>query len=179
MHALSNGLVGAAALTAVHQAARRYVPDAPRMDVVGMRAFARLFRLAGVDPPGGERLYALTMAGDLLSNGIYYSAVGSSGSKAVWPRAVALGLAAGVGAVVLPEPLGLGKPPHIERPRTRLLTVALYLTGALVAAAAASRGRPEKPPHIRRATGALAARYSPDQPPGKVRGPRGGSPKAR
>jgi hypothetical protein len=140
MHALANGLVGAAVLTAIHQAARRYIPDAPRMDIVGMRAFTQLFRIAGVEPPERQRLYALTMAGDLLSNGIYYSAVGSSGSRGVWPRAVALGLAAGVGAVVLPEPLGLGKPPHIERARTKLLTVALYLTGALVAAAAASNG---------------------------------------
>jgi hypothetical protein len=138
MHALASGFIGAAALTAVHQAGRRYIDDAPRMDVVGMRAFDRLFRLAGAEPPQGERLYALTMAGDLVSNGLYYSAIGGGGSGAVWPRAVTLGLAAGLGAVALPEPLGLGKPPHFDRVRTRLLTVAWYLSGALVAAAASS-----------------------------------------
>ena len=140
MHALASGLIGAAALTAVHETARRFIPQAPRMDLVGMRALGRMSRFAGLEPPERERLYAFTMVGDLVSNAIYYSAVGSGGSRGVWPRAVALGVAAGVGAVVLPEPLGLGKPPHIERVRTRLLTVAWYLTGALVAAAAATRG---------------------------------------
>lgn len=142
MNALASGFVGAAALTAVHQVGRRVIPDPPRMDIVGMRALERLLRFAGIEAPEPPRLYNLTMAGDLLSNGVYYSAVGR-GDEA-WPRAVLLGLAAGIGAVALPEPLGLGKPPHVERLRTKLLTVAWYLTGALVAAAVARGGAPRR-----------------------------------
>lgn len=144
MHALASGLAGATALTAVHEIARQIIPDAPRMDVVGMRGIARLCRLAGREPPDTDQLYGITMAGDVISNGIYYAAVPGNSRAATWMRAVTLGLAAGIGAVLLPEPLGLGKPPHVERTRTQVLTVAWYLTGALVAAAVADathRGR--------------------------------------
>jgi hypothetical protein len=55
----------------------------------------------------------------------------------VWPRAVALGLAAGIGALVLPRRLGLGDPPRSFRPANQVMTVAWYLLGALATAAAA------------------------------------------
>ena len=137
MHALAGGATGALALTAIHESARHLIADPPRMDVVGMRAVAAGFRYAGRTPPHPTRLFAITMAGDLLSNATYYTAIAAGRDPAVWTRAVVLGLAAGIGAVVLPEPLGLGTPPHAERRRTRVLTVTWYLAGALAAAAAA------------------------------------------
>lgn len=144
MHALASGLAGATALTTLHEIARQVIHDAPRMDVVGMRGVARLCQLGGFEPPKPHQLYTLTMVGDVLSNGIYYAAVPGDSRTATWMRAVTLGLAAGIGAVLLPEPLGLGKPPHAERTRTRVLTVAWYLTGALVAAAMADVNAPDR-----------------------------------
>jgi hypothetical protein len=141
MHALASGFVGAAALTAIHETARQMIDAPPRMDVVGMRGLERLYRFAGAEPPGTDVLYRQTMAGDLMSNGVYYAAIPGGSARAVWTKAVALGLAAGVGAILLPRPLGLGEPPNNERTRTRVLTVAWYLAGALVTAAVANGGR--------------------------------------
>ncbi|MBA3888171.1 MAG: hypothetical protein H0X67_20965 [Acidobacteria bacterium] len=141
MHPLASGFIGATALTALHETARRIIAEPPRMDIVGMRAIEKLCDVAGCQPPTSGQLYGITMAGDVISNGIYYAAVGRGSRAAVWTRGAALGLAAGIGAVVLPERLGLGKPPHHERIRTRVLTVAWYVTGALVAAAAADISR--------------------------------------
>ena len=139
MHALSSGLAGALVLTAAHETLRRFLPDAPRMDIVGARALSGAMRSAGHEPPQAERLYAATMAGDVISNAVYYSAISNGGRRGLWGRAAVLGLAAGLGAVYLPRPLGLGDPPHSEHLRNRLLTVALYLAGAFAAAAAARR----------------------------------------
>lgn len=106
------------------------------MDVVGMRAVSRLCELCGCEAPDAGRLFGVTLAGDLLSNALYYSAAASTAGRTTWTRATALGIAAGLGAVLLPGPLGLGKPPHNENVRTRVLTVAYYLAGALVVAGA-------------------------------------------
>ena len=42
--AIGAGLAGAVALTLVHETARRVIPHAPRVDVIGVRAIARLPR---------------------------------------------------------------------------------------------------------------------------------------
>ena len=51
LKALGSGLVGACALTLIHETARRFVDDAPRMDVLGMRALSKAARAVDVDPP--------------------------------------------------------------------------------------------------------------------------------
>jgi hypothetical protein len=50
-------------------------------------------------------------------------------------RGLLLGLTAGLGAVFLPGPLGLGTGPSRRTPRTAVMTVAWYALGGLVAAA--------------------------------------------
>lgn len=129
---LISGAAGAVALTAVHQAARAMTDAAPRMDVVGMRALARGITAAGGDAPrstGG--LYLATLAGDLISNSAYYSLATS------YTRGAAMGLLAGLGALFLPERLGLGTPPKSERLSNQVMTVAWYVVGGLAAAATA------------------------------------------
>ncbi|WP_317172766.1 hypothetical protein [Hymenobacter sp. HDW8] len=79
------------------------------------------------------------MAGDLLSNGLYYSLVGTG--KNAWQRGLVLGLAAGIGGVVLPGPMGLGEAPSNRTPQTKLMTVAWYLIGGLAAAGVARATR--------------------------------------
>ncbi|MBF9236039.1 hypothetical protein I2I05_01405 [Hymenobacter sp. BT683] len=133
---LGAGLAGALALTALHETARRLRPaDAPRMDILGMRGLRKLLAKADAPQPDDETAFGLTMAGDVISNALYYSLVGS-GRHAV-RRGLLLGVAAGVGGVVLPGPLGLGEAPSNRTPQTQLMTVAWYSVGGLVAGAVA------------------------------------------
>jgi hypothetical protein len=140
--ALAAGAVGAATLTAVHQAARRFSDDAPRMDVLGERAIARILEQRGEPLPPPGTLHRWALAGDLAANSIYYSLIACGSRASVWTRAVALGLGAGAGALVLPRPLGLGTPPKSDRIANQVMTVAWYLIGGLAAAAAGHAMQP-------------------------------------
>lgn len=135
--AVAAGAAGAVTVTLLNEGIRQVLPHAPRMEVIGERALSRTLRAAGAQPPRGRDLYRATLAADLLSNALYYGlvAVGQPGGH--WRRGAALGLAAGLGAVVLPEPLGLGRQPGARSPRTPALTATWYLAGGLAAAAAA------------------------------------------
>ena len=140
---LLSGSAGAAVLTAIHQIGLVVRPDvAPRMDVVGMRALARGYRTAGVAPPDARGLYYRTLAGDLVANAAYYSAVPARSGAATWSRAAMLGLAAGAGAFFLPPRLHLGRPPNSQHLSNGVMTVSWYLLGALAAAACAEALRP-------------------------------------
>ena len=134
LKAVGSGLVGACALTLVHETARRYIDDAPRMDVVGMRAIAKTLRAVDVEPP--VPLHETALVGELVSNSLYYGLVGLGDPGDGLRNGAALGLAAGLAAVYLPEPLGLGRQPAKNSTETNLLTVAFYLLGGLAAGAA-------------------------------------------
>jgi hypothetical protein len=140
--AIRSGMAGAAALTAVHETARRRMRGAPRMDVIGMRALGRTLERAGLRRPPRRRLFYETLAGDLASNAAWYSLVGLGRPDRVWRRGLLLGLAAGAGAVLLPPILGLGRSPGTQTPKTQALTVAWYVIGGLAAAAAAKTASP-------------------------------------
>ena len=148
LRALGSGLVGACTVTLINEMARRSIPHAPRLDVLGMRAIAKVMRMAHRDPPADEPLRGIALAGDIVSNTLYYSlvAAGSSGDTeerddccgGVWVRGAVLGAAAGIGAAVLPKPMGLGSQPDERAPATQLMSVAWYLAAGLAAAAAAT-----------------------------------------
>jgi hypothetical protein len=133
---LASGVAGAVALTAVHETARRAIPHAPRMDVLGARAIARPIRAAGRTPPRWRTLHRAALAGDLLVNGLFYSLIGLGGPRqGVMRRGLLFGIAAGLSAVFLPPVLGLGKSPHRKTPVTQVMTVTWYTLGGLAAAA--------------------------------------------
>lgn len=133
---LAAGFAGAVALTALHETARRLRPhDAPRMDVLGERGLRKILRLADLPQPSEGKAYTATMLGDILSNGLYYTVVGSG--RHSLQRGFALGVAAGVGGVLLPGPMGLGEAPSNRTPQTQAMTVAWYTVGGLVAGAVA------------------------------------------
>lgn len=150
LKALLAGVGGALALTILHETARRVVPHAPRVDVIGQRAIARPIRRLGYRPSSAGRLYAFALTGDIVANSLYYTLVAAGTPRHPWRRALVLGLAAGVGAVTLPPVLGLGRQPGERPPVTQALTVLWYLTGAMAAAGTAAlmvpggRGRGEK-----------------------------------
>ena len=127
------GVAGAAALTAVHQLARHRLSNAPRMDVLGNRAIARLLDRPLTGPASAD-LERLSLGGDLLANSLYYALVGRTSRPNVWQRGAGLGVAAGVGALLLPERLGLGRPPHSDSAANQVMTVAWYVIGGLAAA---------------------------------------------
>ena len=134
LRALGSGLAGATALTLVHQTAKALTGLAPRADILGMRAIAKAVRKTGAPSPPDDQLYPLALAGDLLSNTLYYSLAGTAEGLSTLLRGGTLGLAAGLGALALPGPMGLGSRPTNRTLPTQLMTVAWYLIGGLVAA---------------------------------------------
>ncbi len=127
------GAAGAGATTLLHELTRRLAPDAPRVDLLGMQALARVLRAGGMRPPAGDELYALTLMGDLLSNTACFGLVRVVSRDKALPVGTALGVAAGLGAVYLPPFLGLSTLPTQRTGATRALTMALYTAGGAVA----------------------------------------------
>lgn len=136
LQALGCGLVGASVLTLLHETARRVNPDAPRMDLLGMRAIAKAMRAVDQIPPDRKTLHTASLVGDVISNSLYYSLVAVGNSRNAWLRGSLLGVGAGIGGVVLPGPLGLGEKPSGRTLATKAMTVTWYLVGGLAAAAA-------------------------------------------
>ena len=137
---LGSGLVGAIALNILHETVRQFVPDAPRADILGMRSIKKGYEKAGEQPPTGDKLYGLAMLGDVASNAMYYSLVGLGPKQPVLTGA-ALGILAGVGAITLPGPMGLGEAPTKRSEATMVMTIGWYLFGGLVAGAVYERLR--------------------------------------
>ena len=129
------GVSGAVTTTLLHEFTRRVAPDAPRVDLLGMQALARALGAVGIRPPAGDALYNLTLAGDLVSNSGYFALVGVGSRDNAMVAGAALGVAAGLGAVYLPKPLGLSAGPTKRTGQTRALTVALYAAGGIAAGA--------------------------------------------
>lgn len=132
-----SGLAGALTLTGAHQVLKRYNPDAPHLDSLGMQSIDKLMSAVGMEPLSGRPLFQSALAGDLVSNSLYYSQVGSASGSGTWIRGIILGLTAGYGAVKLPAKLGLNSAASSRTKETELMTVGLYLLGGLAAAAAA------------------------------------------
>ena len=135
---LTSGVAGALALTAVHELGKRRFYNAPRMDEVAMRGLRRILPGRFRDP---RRLHQLALAGDLVSNEVYYSVIAARTRKATWTRAAVLGTSAGLCALFLPKRLGLGAPPNSGRRANQFMTVGWYLAGALATAFVATRMR--------------------------------------
>lgn len=133
LKALISGFAGACAVTLMNETARQFIKDAPRLDVLGKRAIAFPMMKANVDPPPNRELYWITLASDIATNTLYYSLVGLGDKKNAFRNGMFLGTAAGIGAVALTEPLGLGDEPVNRTSQTELMTVAWYLIGGLAA----------------------------------------------
>ena len=131
--ALEGGLFGAFALSIVHQLLKKYNPEAPHMDELGMEALAKTLNLAGLPIPEEKKLFLITLAGDLLVNSAFYSAAGIGGKDRVLLRGLLLGLSAGIGGVLLPKPMGLDEQKSARTNQTKILTIGLYLVGGVIA----------------------------------------------
>src|SRR5665648_715983 len=120
---LLSGAAGAASLNLIHESARRVIPSAPRVDVVGKSALRRYLPRVGVQPPDDERsLYAAALGGDLISNAAYYSLVGVGEPEGAVQRGTALGLLG-----------GLSQEPVARSTSTAVMTVIWYTLGGYAA----------------------------------------------
>lgn len=135
-NALLSGLAGATALTLVHESVRRIRSDAPRMDTLGRRAIASGMEAVGIEPPAGDEMQAVALAGDMVSNTLFYALVGLGKPSGAIARGAALGAVAGLGAATLPPLMGLGHRPGARTTQTAVMTVGWYLAGGLAAGAA-------------------------------------------
>jgi len=127
------GLGGAVALNIIHESLKRAGDGMPRVDLLGEEALQKSLVCVGANPIEDEStLYKATLAADVVSNAVYYSLIGLGSKKYVWQRAIGLGIAAGIGALALPKPMGLNPEPVTKTRKAAGLTVAYYLAGALV-----------------------------------------------
>lgn len=131
--AIGSGFAGALALTALHETARSNLDQAPRMDILGERAIAKSFQAFGTSTPGHDRLHELALAGDVVANSAYYSLVALGDARTAVTRGALLGLAAGIGGVLLPGPLGLGESPSNRSKATQAMTIGWYVFGGVAA----------------------------------------------
>lgn len=129
---LSSGLISSFALTALHQLLKNTLSKAPRMDKLGMEAMKKSLKYAGVGVPSKKKLYYSTLAGDIAGNAGYYSLVGLNPRHSILTGA-GLGLMAGIGALALPEKLGLSNKHSNNTRETQLLTLGLYVAAGLIA----------------------------------------------
>ncbi len=136
LQSLGSGLAGACALTLLHETARQFIPNAPRADILGMRAIKKVMEKADEEPPADDELHDWALGSDVVSNALYYSLIGLAKPENAALTGAALGLAAGVGAVALPGPMGLGTAPSSRTTATAAMTIGWYLVGGLVTAGA-------------------------------------------
>jgi hypothetical protein len=90
---------------------------------------------ASLEPLKGNALFAATMAADLLSNAAYYTMIGLGKKKYLLYHGAAHGLCAGIGALTLTKPMGLSDAPVTRTDATKVMTVAWYTIGGIVAGA--------------------------------------------
>lgn len=133
--ALEGGLTGATTLTILHEIVRFIDNDAPRMDELGKQAIAKIFSKFNLDVPDEDQLYLITSASELISNGLFYSLLGAGAKENALVRGALLGLTAGAGAVFLPGKLGLDNSASDRTLKTKVMTVAWYVIGGIIAAA--------------------------------------------
>jgi hypothetical protein len=133
MTSVIGGLAGAVALNIIHQTVKAIDRDAPRVDLVGEEALTKGMEAMGLTPPTGNALFIATLTGEVLSNALYYSTIGFGKKKNLVLRGTAIGLAAGIGALTLTEPLGFSDAPVTRTDKTKLLTVTWYTIGGIIA----------------------------------------------
>ncbi|RZJ47463.1 MAG: hypothetical protein EOO44_22275 [Flavobacterium sp.] len=119
------GLGGAIALNILHEAIRKNFSNVPHINEVGEEALLKLTDNTSINITGENSLYAATLVGDVLSNGLYYATTATK-------HDLTSGLLAGVGAIALPKKMGLNDEPVAENTQKKLMTVGYYVFGALV-----------------------------------------------
>ncbi|AZA55141.1 hypothetical protein [Chryseobacterium sp. G0201] len=120
------GLGGAIALNLLHETIRKNFDNVPEVNKMGEEALNKVLDKVDMQITNHDQLYAATLAGDVISNGIYYATTATTGFS------ITSGVVAGLGAVMLPEKMGLNDEPVAETTQKKVMTVGYYLFGAIV-----------------------------------------------
>ncbi len=133
---LAGGLAGALSITLMQELLRRIDPSAPRIDLLRKQATFRIVDKFnnGAEPADAIAVNRYSVAGDIISNTLYFSLTATAGKKAL-PVGSLLGIGMGTGALVLPSKLGLNGYFTGGTRKRKLMTIGMYLLGGLVAAA--------------------------------------------
>ncbi len=130
-----SGLVGATALTLVHQTMKKAMPGtAPHIDRFGRKIIARGMDKAGLPVPAKDNLQTMSLASDIVFNAASYSMIGLARRLPFLGGGVG-GAIMGLGTLLLPNILGFGHRDRGTRPTTKAMTLAYYVIGGLAAAA--------------------------------------------
>lgn len=119
------GLGGAIALNLLHEIIRKNFNNVPHINELGEEALQKVTDSTPLEISDPDKLYAATLAGDIVSNTVYYGTTATN-------HHFTSGLAAGIGAIVLPQKMGLNDQPVAENNQKKIMTVGYYLFGALV-----------------------------------------------
>jgi hypothetical protein len=130
------GLAGALALTLLNEAVKKINKNAPRLDLLGQNALAKLMKGNDMMPKTAQKFFPL--AGDLVTNSLFYGMAKGKTTGNTFLRGALLGITAGIGAVALPKQLGLEEKHTNKNPQNVLMTIGWYVLGGLVAAAVIS-----------------------------------------
>jgi hypothetical protein len=128
------GLAGSIILNTVHQLVKKMDKDAPRLDKVGEEAVSKSINAAGYNPPKGQKLFYTALLSDVVANTIYYSLIGKGKKENLLLRGLIFGSLAGIGALTLTKPMGLHDRPVNKTTKTKVITVGLYILGAIATA---------------------------------------------
>lgn len=142
LSSLAGGLAGAVTVTIIHEVLRKTTNYAPRLDETGKKLVNKILDKSGRAPLTEKQAYGSSLVGELLANTIYFSLAGGQ-MKHAFRTGSLLGLTAGLGAVSLPEKMGLngngahnGSHTHSNKSK-KWITIGLYLAGGIVSAAVA------------------------------------------
>lgn len=119
------GFAGAVALNILHEVIRKNFKNVPHINEVGEEALLKITDHTSLEIKGENNLYATTLAGDIISNGLYYATTATD-------KDLASGLIAGIGAVALPQKMGLNDAPVAENFQKKAMTIGYYVFGAIV-----------------------------------------------
>lgn len=119
------GLGGAIALNILHEIIRKNCNNVPHINELGEEALQKATGGTSLEISDPNKLYAATLAGDIVSNAIYYGTTATNHN-------FTSGLAAGLGVIVLPKKMGLDDSPVAENNKKKIMTVGYYLFGAIV-----------------------------------------------
>jgi hypothetical protein len=140
---LIGGLAGALGVTIAHELVKKWVPDAPRLDLLGEQGAAKVVESATGERPKQKDMYVPALAADLVANALYYGFAAANTKHPIRTAGV-LGVTAGLGAIKLPSKLGLKDEYTSGTLQKKLITVGLYTLGGIIAGLAINFFRERK-----------------------------------
>ncbi len=135
-NSILRGTAGALALNIVHETYRQIDKEAQRVDLLGKAGVSKELEVIGVTPPTGKALPHITFASNLAGNTAFYNLIGTGDKYNILWRGAGYGLAVGLGALLLTKPVGVVNEPTTTTSNTKVLTLAWYVLGGIIAAAA-------------------------------------------